>query len=314
MSVYHRHAWRYIEEHLNDILGKQYREGGEMDKALWHFSNLLSATHRPPATQQHYVQQFLDAVQKLEQQQVGAGCGRGQGDLLDCCSAGLRSSSASPGLLVGSQLAGPLSVCVAWAGAPAGCCLAPPPARRPASLVRPPPARRAQGCHQVMDNLALPTVSTGEVQVVYADQRCYGNAGAYAVPEAAWARLEAAVASSDQPTSNWLDGHKQLYEVGAGAGYGPGCCCNAARIRGAGSQAAGWRPECAACSSRGPLRPPPPPPAPAPPQRPPPLPPLPPLPAPPPPCCRTRSTTSVWRARTSAWRWSSGTRCKSSSS
>jgi hypothetical protein len=70
MGVYHKQSWRYIEEHLNDILGKQYREGGELDRALWHFANLLSATHRPAATQQHYVQQFLDAVQKLEAKQV----------------------------------------------------------------------------------------------------------------------------------------------------------------------------------------------------------------------------------------------------
>lgn len=63
-----------------------------------------------------------------------------------------------------------------------------------------------------MDNLVLPTVNTGEVQVIYNDQRCYGNVGSYQVPDAAWAKLEAVVAN-DAP-SNWLDGYKATYQVG----------------------------------------------------------------------------------------------------
>lgn len=70
-GIYHHHEWRFIEEHLNDLLGKQLREGADYQGAMTHFMHLLECLHRPPATQQHYLTQFLEAVKKVEETQGG---------------------------------------------------------------------------------------------------------------------------------------------------------------------------------------------------------------------------------------------------
>lgn len=65
MGVYHGKQWRAIEEHLNDVLGKQSKECGDNEKAVWHFMNLLGGcSSRPASVQTHYLTQFLDAVKK----------------------------------------------------------------------------------------------------------------------------------------------------------------------------------------------------------------------------------------------------------
>ncbi|MEW5318844.1 MAG: hypothetical protein WDW38_010029, partial [Sanguina aurantia] len=65
MGVYHGKQWRAIEEHLNDVLGKQSKECGDSEKAVSHFMNLLGGcSARPASVQTHYLTQFLDAVKK----------------------------------------------------------------------------------------------------------------------------------------------------------------------------------------------------------------------------------------------------------
>lgn len=67
IDIYQPQSWRYIEEHLHDILGKQCAEYGDTEGALRHCTALLDCAHRPASAQQHYVDQFLAAVQKVAQ-------------------------------------------------------------------------------------------------------------------------------------------------------------------------------------------------------------------------------------------------------
>eukprot|EP00877_Chromochloris_zofingiensis_P003658 jgi/Chrzof1/13293/Cz07g27240.t1 len=137
IDIYQPQSWRYIEEHLHDILGKQCAEYGDTEGALRHCTALLDCAHRPASAQQHYVDQFLAAVQKV--------------------------------------------------------------------------AQTKQGGHLPMDNLPLPHVVTNDVTVHYSDQRCYGNAAAYALPDSTWHRLEGVVTGgSEMPATNWLDAVKQV--------------------------------------------------------------------------------------------------------
>jgi hypothetical protein len=85
---------------------------------------------------------------------------------------------------------------------------------------------------QPVPGLALPLVVTDDVLVRYADQRCYaantppsmlpglnsssvaaaGDAEASSADSAAavWSQLELAVAGGEAPSTNWLDGAKQV--------------------------------------------------------------------------------------------------------
>jgi len=42
------------------------------------------------------------------------------------------------------------------------------------------------------------------------DQQCAGNAAAALLPAAAWGALEAAAAGAEMPSTNWLEGGKQV--------------------------------------------------------------------------------------------------------
>ena len=76
MGVYQGKKWRSIEEHLNDILGRQCRELADEPRASQHFMALLDCCHqRPAATQLHYLQQFTEAVKKVQMKQVGGRAG-----------------------------------------------------------------------------------------------------------------------------------------------------------------------------------------------------------------------------------------------
>ena len=67
-------AWRYIQEHLADARARHALEAGDAAGAARHARALLEgAAHRAPAAQEHYLKQFLEAVARLKQQQVGAG-------------------------------------------------------------------------------------------------------------------------------------------------------------------------------------------------------------------------------------------------
>lgn len=77
-----------------------------------------------------------------------------------------------------------------------------------------------QGGHLPMDNLPLPHVVTNDVTVHYSDQRCYGNAAAYALPDSTWHRLEGVVTGgSEMPATNWLDAVKQVRKQQAAPGW-----------------------------------------------------------------------------------------------
>jgi hypothetical protein len=67
LSTYLGHRWRAIEEHLNDVLGKQSREVGDEAQAAAHFLALLQdcGSGRPPATQAHYITQFLESIRRV---------------------------------------------------------------------------------------------------------------------------------------------------------------------------------------------------------------------------------------------------------
>ena len=83
MGVYEGGSWRIIQEHVNDILGKQFREaaamaggsvgmGGDnaLPRALEHLMALLDCPNRPAATQQRYLDQFIDVARKVQTKQV----------------------------------------------------------------------------------------------------------------------------------------------------------------------------------------------------------------------------------------------------
>ncbi|KAL6758247.1 ER-golgi trafficking TRAPP I complex 85 kDa subunit-domain-containing protein [Haematococcus lacustris] len=75
LGSYQGRRWRAIEEHLNDILGKQSRESGEDGQAALHFLALLQdcSAGRPAATQAHYLSQFLEAARKVAAKEVPPG-------------------------------------------------------------------------------------------------------------------------------------------------------------------------------------------------------------------------------------------------
>ncbi|WIA33724.1 hypothetical protein OEZ86_006842 [Tetradesmus obliquus] len=62
-GIYSASAWRHINEHLHDILGKQCAELGDTPGCLQHSAALLDCGHRQAAAQAHYLARFLEAVQ-----------------------------------------------------------------------------------------------------------------------------------------------------------------------------------------------------------------------------------------------------------
>ncbi|KAI8476140.1 MAG: ER-golgi trafficking TRAPP I complex 85 kDa subunit-domain-containing protein [Monoraphidium minutum] len=75
----------------------------------------------------------------------------------------------------------------------------------------------------VIEGLRVPAVSTDDVCVTAADQRCAGNAAAALVGGGAWAALEAAAAGAEMPSSNWLEGGKQARAAAAAASAAAFC-------------------------------------------------------------------------------------------
>jgi hypothetical protein len=65
-----------------------------------------------------------------------------------------------------------------------------------------------------IDGLQLPLVTTDEVTVHASDQRCAGNGAAARLPAGDWGGLEAAAAGAEMPSTNWLEGGKQVRLVG----------------------------------------------------------------------------------------------------
>lgn len=80
---------------------------------------------------------------------------------------------------------------------------------------------------QAIPNLPLPVVVNDTVVVHHADMRCYassaasaaatgkspdagGSSDAAASPAAVWGQLEQLVAGGDMPSTNWLEGAKQV--------------------------------------------------------------------------------------------------------
>ena len=100
LGIYKGRSWRSIEEHINDVLGRQQREladasaamGGRgaagaagggggagmaataLDdstlRAMGHFMALLDCGSRPTTTQQHYLDQFVELAKKVQTKQV----------------------------------------------------------------------------------------------------------------------------------------------------------------------------------------------------------------------------------------------------
>ena len=87
----------------------------------------------------------------------------------------------------------------------------------------------AQTCLQAVPNLPLPAVVNDTVVVQHADMRCYASSTAAAAaagaspdgssgsssdagasPAAVWGQLEQLVAGGDMPSTNWLEGAKQV--------------------------------------------------------------------------------------------------------
>jgi hypothetical protein len=62
-GIYSASAWRHINEHLHDILGKQCAELGDAQGCLQHSAALLDYGHRQAAAQAHYMARFYEAVQ-----------------------------------------------------------------------------------------------------------------------------------------------------------------------------------------------------------------------------------------------------------
>ncbi|GAX80359.1 hypothetical protein CEUSTIGMA_g7798.t1 [Chlamydomonas eustigma] len=75
-SVYRGKCWRSIEEHLDDILGKQFREAREGARALPHLMALLDSQggsgSRPVSTQQLYLDQFMEVARAVQTKQDGS--------------------------------------------------------------------------------------------------------------------------------------------------------------------------------------------------------------------------------------------------
>ncbi|WIA13573.1 hypothetical protein OEZ85_007140 [Tetradesmus obliquus] len=157
-GIYSASAWRHINEHLHDILGKQCAELGDAQGCLQHSAALLDCGHRQAAAQAHYLARFLEAVQ-------------------------------------------------------------------------------AAGVVGPVQGLNLPQVVTDEVLVRYADQRCYspntpasllpglssssssssaaagdGEASLAESAAAVWGQLELSLAGGEAPSTNWLDGAKQVHD------------------------------------------------------------------------------------------------------
>jgi hypothetical protein len=80
---------------------------------------------------------------------------------------------------------------------------------------------------QFIPSLPLPAVVTDTVVVHHADMRCYASStasaadklaagssssssGSSASPSAVWVQLEQLVAGGDMPSTNWLEGAKQV--------------------------------------------------------------------------------------------------------
>lgn len=78
---------------------------------------------------------------------------------------------------------------------------------------------------QAIPNLPLPAVVNDTVVVQHADMRCYASSAAAAAaagapseasrdaaasPAAVWGQLEQLVAGGDMPSTNWLEGAKQV--------------------------------------------------------------------------------------------------------
>jgi hypothetical protein len=62
-GIYSASAWRHINEHLHDVLGKQCADLGDAQGCLQHSAALLDCGHRQAAAQAHYMARFFEAVQ-----------------------------------------------------------------------------------------------------------------------------------------------------------------------------------------------------------------------------------------------------------
>jgi hypothetical protein len=72
LAIYPDRSWQFISEHIADITTKQATEFGDPAGAMAQARELVEASGRRAApAQQHYLAQFLDAVKRLQQQQVG---------------------------------------------------------------------------------------------------------------------------------------------------------------------------------------------------------------------------------------------------
>lgn len=185
------------------MLGKQCGELGDAPGALGHFTALLDCGHRAAAAQQHYLSQFLEAVTRAGVSGVRA----------HSCGAGARvPTTSSVPVEFGTRLSLTHSTCCCWQ-----CCAV---------------LRCLLHALQPIPGLPLPAVVTDSVTVHYADQRCYagglgaaaaaaaaagaaaarpGDDGAAAAAAAAtWQQLEQLLAGGDAPSTNWLEGAKQV--------------------------------------------------------------------------------------------------------
>lgn len=95
-------------------------------------------------------------------------------------------------------------------------------------------------CLQAIPNLPLPAVVNDTVAVHHADMRCYasstaaaavagkpassGSSDAAGSPTAVWSQLEQLLAGGDMPSTNWLEGAKQVWNSLA---LGPVVCLHA---------------------------------------------------------------------------------------
>ena len=71
MSIYDNGCWRFIEEHLNELMFKQCRDSGDLEGALKHSVYLIrNCDYRNATIQQQYLNHFKKAVEALESRKV----------------------------------------------------------------------------------------------------------------------------------------------------------------------------------------------------------------------------------------------------
>ena len=184
LGVYKGRSWRSIEEHINDVLGRQQKElamaaaaaaasagggggGGPLMmaagasaaaddstlRAMGHFMALLDCGSRPQATQQHYLDQFIELARKVQTKQV-------------CLEPGVREGRVMSLFLVTLPCK--------------GCNIFTSP-------------QRPQDGSQAIEGLPLPAIDVRDVRSHYGDTACFGNSEARAQPPVVWTRLESCV-------------------------------------------------------------------------------------------------------------------------